>query len=185
MDLPVFRRGLELVSLQLNKLSNSIRASTITSVIGGSLSCTPGGTTLVINQQPSTPGGTSAVCPFAVSNASVGTSLKVQIQTGTVLTPTGARYPDGMSIEEPPFYLEISETCFIYCKISYIENTVTVVVESTGITLLQSAEALPNTVDDEYVLLATVVVEPSPAKIKSITNICLPVAANPCNLNWA
>ena len=181
MDLPVFRRGLELVSAQLNKLSNAIRASTITSVIGGSLSCTPGGTTLVIDRQPATPGSTVA-CPFSASNVSDGTDLKIQIQTGTVLTPDGARYPDGMSIDGPPFYLNILGSRFIYCKISYIENTVTVVVESTGITLLQSDEILPNTVNDEYILLATVFVELE--IIKNITNICLPVAANPCNLNW-
>ena len=72
MDLPVFRRGLELVSSQLNKLSNAVRASTITSVVGGTLSSTPGGTTLVIGQQPITSGGGSAApCPFKVTDVSL------------------------------------------------------------------------------------------------------------------
>lgn len=186
MDLPQLEAGMAILAEQINKISREVRSNALSSVIGGSFVRAPGGTNVTINRQPmGSSGGGVGVCPFRVTDASIGTTLKVQVQTGTVLTPTGARYPDGMSIEEPPFYLEISETCFIYCKISYIENTVTVMVESTGITLLQSATALPNTVDDEYVLLATLVVNPETVAITQISNVCLPVAANPCNLNWA
>jgi hypothetical protein len=71
MDLPVFRRGLELVSSQLNKLSSNLRASTITSVIGGTFSRTPGGTTLIIAQQPSSSTAAAAIdCPFKVTDIS-------------------------------------------------------------------------------------------------------------------
>jgi len=95
MDLPFFKRGLELVSSQLNKLSNAIRASTITSVIGGTLMRTPGGTTLVIDQQPGGGGGgvaPSDYCFFKVTDVSTDTQLKIQVQSDQV----EGRWPDGM-----------------------------------------------------------------------------------------
>jgi hypothetical protein len=95
MDLPFFKRGLELVSSQLNKLSSAIRSSTITSVIGGTLMRTPGGTTLVIDQQPGGGGGTAAAadyCFFKVTDASTSTQLRIQVQSDQV----EGRWPDGM-----------------------------------------------------------------------------------------
>lgn len=96
MDLPVFRRGLELVSSQLNKLSQGIRAAQITSVIGGSFTRTPGGTTLIIDQ-PATGGsaGTSAPCPFKVSDVSnpEETTLFIRIQQDKI----EQRYPYQMT----------------------------------------------------------------------------------------
>lgn len=93
MDLPVFRRGLELVSSQLNKLSQGIRAATITSVIGGSFTRTPGGTTLVIGQQPGGGGGgNAAYCSFKCSDASDNGDLFIKIQQDQV----NGQYPMGM-----------------------------------------------------------------------------------------
>lgn len=186
MDLPQLEAGMAILAEQINKISREVRSNALSSVIGGSFVRAPGGTSVTINRQPmGSSGGGVGVCPFRVTDASVGTTLKVQVQIDTVLTTYGARYPLGMSNGGPPYYLEISETCFIYCKISYIPNTVLVIFEDTGITLLQSATALPNTVDDEYVLLATLVVDAETVAITQISNVCLPVAANPCNLNWS
>jgi hypothetical protein len=188
MLLRFFQRGEPITSDKLNLLVNAIRANELAPGSGYTVSKTSCGTSINITSGTSSGGGgggSSAPCPFSVSAASEGTTLRVQVQNTTVQTSTGARYPDGMSIDGPPFYLTISGTCFIYCKISYQPNSVNVVTTSDGITVLQSADALPNTVNDEYVLLATVVCDGDPLKIKTITNICLPVAANPCNLNWA
>ena len=81
MDLPNFRRGIELTSIELNKLSSAIRAASITSVVGGTLSRTPGGTTLFINDQVRGSGGGDAGsrCPFEVNDASVGTTLRSKL----------------------------------------------------------------------------------------------------------
>jgi hypothetical protein len=94
MDLPVFRRGLELVSAQLNKLSQGIRAAQITSVIGGSFTRTPGGTTLVIGQPTGGGGGGRAApyCPFKVSDVSEQGKLFIEIQQDKIQ----GRYPVSM-----------------------------------------------------------------------------------------
>lgn len=49
MDLPAFKKGMALMANDLNRLANQVRASRITSVIGGGkLDVTPGGTTLTL-----------------------------------------------------------------------------------------------------------------------------------------
>ena len=115
MDLPVFRRGLELVSAQLNKLSNSIRASTITSVIGGSLSCTPGGTTLVIDRQPAGLSSSATGCPFQVTDISEAPEgggqavLKLNVKCEEIQAFSSGDFhcwPDTTSPEEPNFIIE-------------------------------------------------------------------------------
>ena len=143
MDLPVFRRGLELVSAQLNKLSNAIRASTITSVIGGSLSCTPGGTTLVIDRQPATPGATVA-CPFQVTDISepgeeggqLTLKLNVLCEEITLFSAPGFEcWPEGTSATAPNFVVStIPATAgwyAIYLQINMDEQQ-HLVVNSTG-----------------------------------------------------
>jgi hypothetical protein len=96
MDLPVFRKGLELVSSQLNKLSQGIRAAQITSVIGGSFTRTPAGTTLVIAPQSGGGGGSATpYCAFKVTDDSnpAETKLFIKIQQDKI----DGRYPDGMT----------------------------------------------------------------------------------------
>lgn len=96
MDLPVFRKGLELVSAQLNKLSQGIRAAQVTSVIGGSFTRTPAGTTIVIAPQSSGGGGGSAAaayCPFKVTDVSEQGKLFIEIQQDKIQ----GRYPVSMN----------------------------------------------------------------------------------------
>jgi len=59
MDLPFFQKRMALLASDLNKLSNEIRASRITSVVGGSVSVTSGGTMLTVG------GGNARVAQYA------------------------------------------------------------------------------------------------------------------------
>jgi hypothetical protein len=141
MDLPFFKRGLELVSSQLNKLSSAIRASTITSVIGGTFTRTPGGTTLIIDQQPKGGGGaTIDYCFFKVSDVTDPQAdiLKVSIQADQVEN----RWPDGMDGTEP-LELELDDTLgdwiAIYLLLKVDEYGV-ILPESTAISFKQKSE---------------------------------------------
>jgi len=190
MDLPVFRRGLELVSAQLNKLSNSIRASTITSVIGGSLSCTPGGTTLVINQPPSTPGGASAVCPFSVTDISVPGAeggqmtlkLNVLCEEITLFSAPGFEcWPEGTSSAAPNFQISgipaVAGWYAIYLQINMDEQQ-HLVVNSAGRVLpkiVKLQNYAESTSTEQMVYLAGVTLSTDEANhiyISEISNAC-------------
>lgn len=132
-------------------------------------------------------GGTSAPCPFRLTNATEESTLKVQVAITTVQTTTGARYPQGMSLGGPAFKLTLANTSYIYCKLQYVENDVILDSAEDAITVLQSETILPNEVNVEYVLLGTVEVSGNDPdkRISKITSVCLPVSPNPCNLQWA
>jgi len=190
MDLPVFRRGLELVSAQLNKLSNSIRSSTITSVIGGSLSCTPGGTTLVIDRQPG--GSSSAVtqCPFRVTDISepgaeggqMTLKLNVLCEEITLFSGNGFEcWPEGTSATAPNFVISnipATEGWYaIYLQINMDEQQ-HLIVENTG-RVLPKIVKLQNwaesTSTEEMVFLAGVTLSIDDANhiyISDISNAC-------------
>lgn len=179
MNLPNFRRGVELTSTELNKLSDGIRSAAVTSVIGGTYMRTPGGTTLIIDQQVrggSTEAG-GVACPFEVTDASEGNTLKVQIAWGLIwqMLPTGM-FPDN----DPPLKMTVTQTCYIYSKITFntnslIPSAVAFSVE-TGIT--------QNTSTTQYNLIARVFVdeEAEPKVISSISNICQQPFPSPCSL---
>lgn len=184
MDLPVFRKGLELVSAQLNKLSQGIRAAQVTSVIGGSFARTPAGTTIIINQQ-ATGGGGGAValpCPFEATNASTETQQRVEIKQGMVATGNPSnpyQWPDGMGIGFPAYYLEITSSGYIYCKIVFDIPSYLVSSDPTGITFLFSPTLLSNTETDQYFLMATIEFD---GEIKNINNVCTSPIPDPCLL---
>lgn len=179
MDLPVFRRGFELVSTELNKLSNAIRAASVTSVIGGTYSRTPGGTTIIIDQQVrgGGGGGSSIPCPFEVSDASEENTLKVQIAWGLIWQqlPTGM-FPDN----DPPLKMEVTESCYVYSKIVF--NTDTLLPSAVGFEI--KTEIASNTENTQYNLIARVVIDPDsdPKVITSIKNYCIQPFPSPCSL---
>lgn len=183
-----FTRGGKVTSIELNQLADMIRANSVTSVIGGTFSRTPGGTAIFIDQQVrGSGGGELAPCPFRLTDASENSILKVEVAITTVQTTTGARYPQGMSLGGPAFKLTLANTSYIYCKLQYVTNDVILDSAENAITVLQSETILPNEVNAEYVLLGTVIVSGSdPNKtISEINSVCLPVSPNPCNLQWA
>jgi hypothetical protein len=180
MDLPAFRRGLELVSADLNKLSNAVRAASVTSVIGGTFSRTPGGTTIIINDQVrgnSGGGGSTIPCPFQCTDASDETGLKVEVAWGLIwqMLPTGM-FPDN----DPPLQLTVTENCFIYSKIEFNTDTLLPTQISFSVeTGLQS-----NTTDTQYNLIASVQVDTTadPPVITQIRNVCQQPFPSPCSL---
>lgn len=179
MNLPNFRRGVELTSTELNKLSDGIKSAAVTSVIGGTFTRTPGGTTLIIDQQVrggSSEGG-SIACPFEVTDASEGNTLKVQIRWGLIWQqlPTGM-FPDN----DPPLKMTVTQTCYIYSKITFNTNSL---IPSAIAFSVQTGIA-QNTATEQYNLIARVFVDETkePKVISSISNICQQPFPSPCSL---
>jgi hypothetical protein len=179
MDLPAFRRGLELVSADLNKLSNAVRAASVTSVIGGTFTRTPGGTTIVVNDQVrgGGSGGSAIPCPFACFDASTPDEMLVQVTWGLIWQrlPTGM-FPDN----NPPLKLTVTETCFIYSKIVFDTDTLL----PTEISFSVETQLKENTNDTQYNLIASVFVDEdaNPVVISSIRNVCEQPFPSPCSL---
>jgi hypothetical protein len=130
---------------------------------------------------PFVAGGGSACAYFAVTNATEGTDLKVQVAQNLI----AGRYPDGMGNGFPPFILQVSQSCYIYAAIYWDIATLTIGSDSTAITILQSNDLLPNTATMQYILVATVTVGGSPEAITSIVNVCSQPQPNPCLLDWS
>lgn len=182
MDIPNFRRGLELNSTELNKLSNAIRSAAVTSVIGGTFSRTPGGTTIIVDAQVRGGGGGSGVkCWFECTDASVGTALKVKVAQDQI----AGRYPDGMGLDFPDFILDISQSCYIYAKVLFNTTTLEIEAGSTAITVLQSNDLQENTASEQYILLAAITTKTGPVRITQINNVCERPIPNPCYLAWS
>lgn len=179
MDIPEFRRGLELTSKELNRLSNAVRSASVTSVIGGTFSRTPGGTTIIVDQQVrgGSGGGSSLPCPFECTDASQGTTLKVQIAWGLIyqMLPTGMM-PDN----DPPLKLTVTDSCYIYSKIIFNTNSLQV----TGVEFSVETDIKSNTDSTQYNLVAVVLVDSTGTDpvISSINNICQQPYPNPCSL---
>jgi hypothetical protein len=180
MDLPAFRRGLELVSADLNKLSNAVRAASVTSVIGGTFNRTPGGTTIIVNDQVrggSAGGSASLPCPFKVFDASDSDGMKVQVTWGLIyqMLPTGM-FPNN----NPRLKLTVTETSYVYSKIVFNTNTLL----PTEVLFSVETEIKENTSTTQYNLMAVVYVdsESDPAVISYVQNMCQQPYPNPCSL---
>jgi hypothetical protein len=130
---------------------------------------------------PFVAGGGSACDYFAVTDATEGTDLKVQVAQNLI----AGRYPDGMGNGFPPFILQISQSCYIYAAIYWDISTLTIGSDSSAITILQSNDLLQNTGTMQYILIATVTVGGSPEAITSIANVCSQPQPNPCLLDWS
>jgi len=189
MDLPVFRKGLELVSAQLNKLSQGIRAAQVTSVIGGTFTRTPGGTTIIIDRQPITTGGGGGggggVCWYQSTDASTETEMRVMISQSALPTNNPAApyiWPDGMGIGFPPYYLTVTGSGYVYLVVLFDTTTYLVSTEEGSVSLELSPTIKANTGTTQYILLGTVLVE---NVITSIQNVCTQPPVNPCMLVFA
>ena len=182
MDIPNFRRGLELNSTELNKLSNAIRSAAVTSVIGGTFSRTPGGTTIIVDAQVRGGSGGGVIpCPFKCTDASDAVSLKIEVTQGLI----SGRWPEDMGIDSPPFILEITGNSYIYAAIYWDIENLQIGPDPDAITIIQSGELLQNTDTMQYILLATIVTDGSPLAITEITNVCEQPVPNPCLLDWS
>lgn len=127
-------------------------------------------------------GGGAIVCPyFRVTDATETEVLRVEVAQNQIAN----RWPDGMGLGFPPFYLELAGNSYIYAAIYWDVTTLTIGPDSNAITILQSDEILTNTDTMQYILLATVVTGGSPLAITQITNVCTQPAPNPCLLDWS
>lgn len=118
-------------------------------------------------------------CPFEVTKASVGSSLRVKVKQGLI----AGRWPDGMGLGYPDYILEISESCYIYCKMVFVQNDVVLRSEQSAISFLQSSNIQESTIDDLYVLVAVVLVVSG--YIKTIQNTCRVITPSACDLKWS
>lgn len=129
-----------------------------------------------------TGGGAATPCPyFKVTDASTLETTRVQVAQSQI----AGRWPEGMGIGYPPFYLEIGGNSYIYAGIYWDTNSLEIGTDTDAITILQSDQILQNTSDMQYILLATVVAEGFPLAITKITNICTQPTPNPCLLDWS
>jgi len=183
MDLPNIEKGMRILAEDINRISREVRASAVTSVIGGRYTRSQAGTSIVIDPTYifDGGGGTSAPCPFGATNASVGSIKKIELAQNTVNTPN-ARWPLGMGAGYGPYYITITETTYIYIKLLYVYDDVIVDPNGYGVTIGVFTELQENTVDEEYILVS--IVEFVGGEITKITNSCANVTANPCNLKW-
>jgi len=187
MDLPVFRKGLELVSAQLNKLSQGIRSAQVTSVIGGTFTRTPGGTTIIIDRQPcgSGGGGTAGICWYQSSAASAETEMRVMISQAALPTNNPAApyiWPDGMGIGFPPYYLTVTGSGYVYLAVLFNTSTYFVSTDPGAVSLEFSETIKPNTTEVQYILVGTVTV--TDGAITSVENVCSQPDLNPCLLEY-
>lgn len=196
MDIPEFRRGLELTSKELNRLSNAVRSASVTSVIGGTFSRTPGGTTIIVDQQVRGGGSAAPPCPFTVTDVSEpkqpsGLLLKIQVSQDPILgtandTYPKGRYPDGMSAapNSPPYKLEIQQTAgteYVYVNI-LVDQTGEILPASTAITISSEPDfSVGNSTYQKFLIavIEKVLDDDQKPYISQITNTCPIVYAQP------
>jgi hypothetical protein len=181
MDLPTIERGMAILAEHINKLSREIRSNAITSVEGGRFQRSTGGTSIQIDQGFWGRNSQAANCPFAVTDASTADEVKVEVKQGMI----NNRWPEGMSIDGPPYYLTVSKTqaSYIYAVIVWDVTTMQIVSNDYGISIANFTDLKQNTADTEYILIATVTVQEE--KIKTITNVCMQPVPDPCTLDWS
>lgn len=195
MDIPEFRRGLELTSKELNRLSNAVRGASVTSVIGGRFTRTPGGTTIIIDPQAQG-GGSSQPCPFSVSDVSEpkdggGLVLKIEISQDPVLgtvsdTYPDGRYPDGMSgnPSAPAYKITLSddpEVVYVYVNL-LVDQLAEILAPSTSITISVDKEFTQGSSTYQKFLVAIVEKKldtDGKAYISEIQNLCPLVFSHP------
>lgn len=183
MDLPNLQAGMAILADQINQISREVRSNAVTGFVGGKFQRSTGGTSLQVDPAYlASTLGSSAPCPFQIFNADTAELSRIRISQATVNTNTGARWPDGMGPTSPPYEVTITDTKYVYVKITYVTNDVIVKPDADAITIAVESDLQENTVDDEYVLIGIVILNGTNMKI---TNQCTAVTANPCNLKWS
>jgi hypothetical protein len=184
MNLPDVRTGAPILAEHIHRINAAIKQVQLRPGIGYFLRESSGGTSLVIPQGPVNSGGgtvTSAIpCPFECTNASTPEQLKVEVAWGLIwqMLPTGM-FPDN----DPTLKLDVSETCYIYSRITFNTNTLL----PTAIDFSVETDLKQNTSSIQYNLIAVVTIdsEADPIVITSIRNICQQPFPSPCALSSA
>lgn len=178
MDLPDVQRGMAILAEHITRINAAIRQIRIRPGVGYLVRESNGGTSLLINRGTSGGGGGGSIipCPFEVTDATEETTLKVQIKWGLIwqILPTGMQPND-----DPPLKLTITETCYIYSRITFDTNTLL----PTEVDFVAETTLQTNTSAVQYNLIAVVTVtEGETPTIGNITNICQQPFPSPCSL---
>jgi hypothetical protein len=179
MEIPDFRRGEQLTAKKLNQLGNEVRLTRLLSGPGYTLTQTPGGTILNIQQQAGPANASAAAeslpCPFKVTDASEGENMKVMIDWGLIwqMLPTGM-YPDN----KPPLVMDVSDDCYVYSYMKF--NKDSLILEEVKFVI--ESDFVQNTSEVQYNLIARVLVDTDAKAITSIKNLCIQPFPSPCAL---
>jgi hypothetical protein len=182
MDLPDVKAGMAILAEHVQRLNAAIKQVRLRPGIGYMLKESPGGTSIVITQGQRASGGGGVVCQyFEVTDASEGTTLKVEVAQNLI----AGRWPENMGPDTDPFKLTITANAYIYAAIYWDIVNLVIGSDLDAIKIIQSPDLLQNTDSMQYILIATVIVEGDPQLVTSITNVCSEPVPNPCLLDWS
>jgi hypothetical protein len=190
MDLPFFKRGMELLASQLNRLSDNVRSSTITSVIGGRFSRTPGGTTLIIDAGTQTSSGDAGTCYYSATDVSPApNNLKIEVARQLLPVQAGEegnpyRYPYGMNAQDP-FIMDINSLYDVwvglYLKLEFNEDGIFRQYPKAA-TFRLSDRPLVSGDQNQFILCASITIsrdEDNKKYISNIDSLCPLIAGTP------
>jgi hypothetical protein len=124
------------------------------------------------------PRGTSQACAAQVLDNTDAGVTKVKVSRFQV----NNRYPQGMSITVEYLDVPTPSTGYIYCLMKYVANDVILKPEEDAIVLAFHPTIKTNTANEQYFLIATVIVENG--AVTQIDNVCENPYPNPCLLKW-
>lgn len=177
MNLPDVQRGMAILAEHVQRLNAAIRQVRMRPGVGYFVKETSGGTSLVIDQGLLGGAGTTK-CWFKLTNATEGSTIKIEIQQDQI----AGRYPQGMGLGFPPYKITITGNRYFYISVKYNTTTLEIDTASDAIQIVDSDSLKTSTTDKVYVLIGTVTVEAG--TVKTIDNICDRPIPNPCNLAW-
>lgn len=125
MDIPAFKKGMALMASDLNRLANQVRASRITSVIGGKLDVTPGGTSITVTPQSNLAASNSTPTPWQVMGAAPqegqeAPRLQVYLESELIEDPRGELALFDTGSFDPFTFPELNSAVFI--KVEFDED---------------------------------------------------------------
>jgi hypothetical protein len=182
MDLPTIEKGMAILADQINRISREVRSNALTSVEGGRFQRSTGGTSIQIDNGFWSVAEAALInCPFGLTDASGNDDVKVEVKQGMI----NNRWPEGMSIDGPPYYLTLSNQLpsYVYAVILWDTQTMQIKSEEWAISIADFTDLKENTDDTEYILIATVTVQDQ--KLRTITNVCTQPNPDPCTLDWS
>lgn len=178
MNLPDARAGEKILAEHIQRLNAAIKQTQLRPGPGYRVVQGAGGTSIVLPQAMISGGGGTAIpCPFECIDASDTEGMKVQVAWGLIwqMLPTGM-----MPNNDPPLKLTVTETCYIYSRITFDTDTLL----PTEIDFSVETQLKDNTSSVQYNLIARVFVDDTadPKVISSISNICVQPFPSPCSL---
>lgn len=176
MNLPDVKAGMTVLAEHIQRINEAIKKIRLRPGTGYYLRESSGGTSIVLPDSLLGQSGGGIPCPFRVTDASSGETLKVQVQWGLIynMLPTGMFFDNN-----PPLEMTINASCFLYSAIVF--NTSTLMPVSISFTTGTTLKT--NTSTTQFNLIAKITVEDG--RITSIVNRCIQPFPSPCSLGSA